>query len=321
VVFRNCRETGREETEVKDLNPVIGRRHFLCRSGKAAIGSAFVSGLLQRLAHGSRGEPQSEAGNNYGPFRMGFQSFSLRNFPRLDEFVLQAEKFRLKYVELHETHLSTKAPDREIRMVKQRLDASGIEVNAFGVVEFTENHSQNGALFEFARTLGAKTITASLTKDAFESLEKLVQSHDIRVAIHNHGPEDERFRKPEWILEAVSDLDPRIGACVDTGHYIRVGVDPIEAIRLLGQRVLAVHLKDYEGQAVKGLAYPGTKEALVGSGRLDLSETLEALQKIGFSGPLSLEYEDHPQDPVPYMLEELIRIRNIIARWSTHGTG
>ncbi len=251
-------------------------------------------------------QPAPAAAAEYGPFQMGFQSYSLREFQELGTFVTQAERLGVEYVEVYSGHLSTTASDEEIENFKSRLAQAGMQINAFGVENFTADHEQNRRLFEFGKKLGVRNLSANPTKDAFDSLDELVREYDIRIAIHNHGPEDERWRRPEWILEAVKDRDPRIGACVDTGHYIRAGVNPVEAIQMLGSRVLGVHLKDFNQDM---------QEVLVGQGQLDLNATLSSLREVGLEGPLSLEYEDHADDPVPHMLQELESVRQVIAGW------
>ena len=232
-------------------------------------------------------------------FQIGFQSYSLRHFSELDAFLPQAEKLGLGYVELYRGHLATEASPEQIQVVKQGLAGLGVKVNAFGVEEFTADHEKNQALFEFGKELGVTNLSAYPTKDAFSSIEKLVDQYDIRIAIHNHGPEDDRWRRPEWILDAVKDLDPRIGACVDTGHFIREGVDAVEAIEMLADRVLGLHLKDFTKDS---------HEVIIGDGQLDLDKTLSTLHQIGFDGPFSLEYEESKEGPVPDMLEAVSRI-------------
>ena len=239
------------------------------------------------------------------PFRFGFQSYSLRHFSETEDLAGEAEKLGLPFVEVYSGHLPTDAADEGISRFKQTLDRAGVEVNAFGVESFTADHEANQRLFQFGQKLDVENLSADPSKDAFESLQQLVAQYDIRIAIHNHGPEDERWRRPEWILEAVKDLDPRIGACVDTGHYLRAGVDPVEAIRMLGSRVWGVHLKDFDAES---------EEQIVGQGRLNLEETFQALLDVGFKGPLSLEYESHMQNPVPSMREGLEAAAEALAR-------
>ena len=133
---------------------------------------------------------------------MGFQSYSLRHFGELEGFLEQAGRLGLHHVELYRGHLPTSTPLPELEQVRKRLASAGLTVNAFGVEHFSEDHEANEALFKFGKALGVRGLSADPTKDAFVSLEKLVKQYDVQIAIHNHGPEDERWRRPEWILEA-----------------------------------------------------------------------------------------------------------------------
>jgi len=247
---------------------------------------------------------ESQAAGEYGPFKMGFQSYSLRHFSSLPDLVREARKLNLGYIELYRGHVNPDAT-LDAKSAMGPLRAAGLRVSAFGVESFTADHDKNEKLFRFAKFLGAENLSADPTKDAFDSLEKLVKAYDVKIAIHNHGPEDERWRKPEWILAAVKGRDPRIGACADLGHYIRAGVDPAAALEMLGPRVLGCHFKDFDKQG---------RDVVVGTGQLDVLRALRALKKIGFSGPLSLEYEGDSANPVPKMLECLSAIRSAVSR-------
>ena len=284
----------------------INRRHFLRESsgqiGALALSTTLSATLLSRCSPAADPEPEvsSTEMNYYDPFDMGFQSYSLRHFGELEGFLEQAGRLGLHHVELYRGHLPTSTPLPELEQVRKRLASAGLTVNAFGVEHFSEDHEANEALFKFGKALGVRGLSADPTKDAFVSLEKLVKQYDVQIAIHNHGPEDERWRRPEWILEAVTDLDPRIGACADLGHFIRADVDPIEALEMLGPRVLGVHLKDFDEQG---------NDVVLGQGQLDVGQALATLVKIGFDGPLSLEFEGDKENPIPKMLECLAIVR------------
>ena len=249
-----------------------------------------------------------EPDRSYGNYEMGFQSYSLRHFVPVDDFLGQAKRLNLPFVELWRGHLPEDADEEEIVRFRERLREAGITVNAFGVERFTEEHEQNESIFRLARNLGARVLSANPSKRAFDSLEKLVDQYDIRIAIHNHGPEDERWRRPEWIMEAVDGLDPRIGACADLGHFSRAGVDPVAALEILGSRVLGVHLKDFDADE---------NDVVLGQGKLDVARTFETFQKLGFLGPVSLEFEGDKEDPVPAMLECLDVVAEAIAGTSS----
>ena len=286
----------------------ISRRDFLRQSGTALAGTTVGSAVLpgcSEIPQELPSNPPTEQGSSYGPFKMGFQSFSLRHFGAMDDFLREARKLELEYVELYRGHMDPASTAGQVEEARQRLSSAGLVVNAFGVEEFTSDHETNKSLFNFAKALGVTNLSANPTKDAFSSLAELVQEFDIRIAIHNHGPEDDRWRLPEWILESIQDLDPRIGACADLGHFIRAGVDPIEAIEMLGSRVLGVHLKDFDEKG---------NDVVLGTGQLDVQKSLRILNEIGFDGPLSLEFEGSVKDPVPEMLECLLSVRQAIQK-------
>jgi inosose dehydratase len=285
------------------------RRRFIRGVGAGVFGGAFLIRCAGPVDDpGSTSEPERHSDMVFLP--LGFQSYSLRRFPELEAFATEAEKLGLPYVELYRGHLPVEAPPERIVQVRERLSAAGVMVNAFGVERFGADHALNERVFRFGRELGVVNLSAAPTRDAFDSLEELVDRYDIRIAIHNHGPEDELWARPEWILEAVRDRDDRIGACVDTGHYLRSGVSPVEAIRMLGSRVLGVHFKDFDAEL---------REVIPGDGQLDVEATLEALRDVGFDGPFSLEFEEFPDDPVPHMRVAVERVTAVLENWAAAG--
>ena len=140
---------------------------------------------------------------------------------------------------------------------------------------------------------GIRNISANPQPDSFESLNRLVAQYNIRIAIHNHGP-GALYDSPLDGLKAVAGYDKRIGFCADLGHYIRSGVDPVEVVYQLGDRLYGIHLKDFAEQK------KNTKGVILGRGHLDLNGVFKALKKIGFpaDGALSLEYEENPENPM-----------------------
>ena len=71
-----------------------------------------------------------------------------------------------------------------------------------------------------------------------------MKEYDIRIAIHNHGPEDKLLPSPLDVLKAVKNMDPRMGCCIDIGHAVRAGTDVVEAIHEIGPRLFNMHIKD-----------------------------------------------------------------------------
>ena len=100
----------------------------------------------------------------------------------------------------------------------------------------------------------------------------------------------------------LGSTDPaRIGVCLDTGHHLVAGGDPVEALRSLGERVRHVHLKDVDGDVLAGLRageYEGLDDAVtrglfteLGAGILDLDGVVGALTGRDYDGWLMVEQD------------------------------
>lgn len=254
----------------------LNRRDFLVRSG---AGLAAVA-----LARGAGAEAAAM------PFRMGAQSYSFRNFDFAGSLA-QLKKLGLSNMEYCGAHFPP-APEHEgFQNVKETVTDQGINVVAYGVESFTDNEEASRVKFDFGKAIGLEVITANPAPNAFDSLDKLTEEYGIKIAIHNHGPLA-RYDKVEDTLKAIQDHSPMIGACVDTGHVIRSGEKPHEVIAALGDRVHSLHLKDW---------IHGGEEQIVGEGDMDLVAVAKALLALDFQGPVNLEFELSPDNPVPGM--------------------
>lgn len=273
-----------------------------------------ASGLV--LAGSARGQ---SPGDEYGGYRMGLASFGFRNF-RGPDAVAMTRSLGISIMELgprHATFLGGGKRDRGIKPyhenpsawaeIEQALQKHRVRVLGYGVVPFGGDADRNRKVFEWAKALGVESMSAVALPEAFDSLDGLVEEFGITVGMHNHGPQDKRYGKIEQVLDAVKDRHPSIGACVDVGHFWRAGEDPVEALERIGSRVHGCHLKDQVG---------AKEQAVVGEGALDIPAILKTLKKINYRGLLSLEYEDHPEDPVPYMARCLKNLRQMFAALS-----
>jgi sugar phosphate isomerase/epimerase len=233
--------------------------------------------------------------------RLGAQSYSFRNFD-FEGSIRCLKALGVPLMEYCGVHFPPDPASEGFARVKSRLADEGIQVVCFGVEGFTADHDANRKKFEFAKELGIEVLSADPTPDAFDSLDALCEEFQIKVGIHNHGP-GARYDGVADTLKAVNGRHPFIGACVDTGHYIRSGEAPHEVIEKLGDRVHSVHLKDWK---------QGGEEQIIGEGDLDLDKTAASLAAIGFRGPLVLEYELSPEGPVPEMRIGLENWRNAV---------
>ena len=251
------------------------RREFLQWTA-AAAGVAALSPII-----GLAADPDP-----YGGFKMCIQSYSLRGFDGKTA-MQHSQKMGLKYWESFRNHIAMDTAPEKIEAAKAMLKEHGITLLAFGVEGFNDNEGAARKAFDFAKAMGVMSISADPQKNkaTFDLLDKLVAEYDIPIAIHNHGPKAS-YDKVTDVQTWVKDRHPKIGACVDTGHYVRSDEDPVEVIEKLGKRVFGVHLKD-----VKNLPGGQKKFTILGEGDLRVADCLKALKKLDYKYSLSLEYE------------------------------
>jgi sugar phosphate isomerase/epimerase len=249
--------------------------------------------------------------DGWGGFPIGVQTFSLRKYP-LPEAIRHLQGMGVRYVEFSAgTHLPATASDEQIAEARRLAAKARLTISAHGVNRFSKDHATNRRIFESAKKLGIRTITANPQRDAetFASLDKLVAEYDMRIAIHNHGP-DALYDKLDDVVRAIQGHDHRIGACVDCGHYLSSGEDPVKCVLTLGDRVFGVHLKDHAEIGKK------SPNVVIGKGHLDVVALFRALRRIEFpaDGALSLEYEANPENPIDDMKACLDLAKQAIAK-------
>lgn len=271
----------------------VSRRQFLV--------SATAGIALSDLHSGCAGPQTAASERRFGPFRFGIQAHGLRKFPIDRAIQIIHDDLQLHWVEFSRKHLPVEATGNEIRRIRRLLEQNDITCNALGVHKFTADHDANRRVFEFARSINVGNISANPSRDSFDSLDKLVAEYEIRIAIHNHGP-GAPYDKISDVTEAVKGRHSNIGACVDTGHFIRSSEDPVEAIHKLKGRIFGLHVKDVAEQAKK------THDVIIGKGFLDVVAMFKALRDVSFplDGALSLEFEGNPDDPVGEIKECLV---------------
>lgn len=269
------------------MTPNLSRRKFLAGSAVLAAGVCGVGS--SRFSGAAEEKPTADV---YRGLPMGIQTYTLRNFD-LEPAIRHIQGLGLHYAELYTKHLATNATQEQIDMVLARLAEAGIKMNAHGVHNFTANHDQNRQLFEFAKAAGIGTLTANPQPDAFDSLDKLCEEYKIRIAIHNHGP-GALYDGLKNVQERVKDRHPLVGACVDTGHVLRSGENPVNWVTELGPRVFALHIKDVAEKQSK------THDVIIGQGHLDVVGIFQAMKAVKFpaDGVISMEYEANPANPV-----------------------
>jgi sugar phosphate isomerase/epimerase len=206
-------------------------------------------------------------------------------------------------------HLMT---DPQIEKVRQKLQAAGMEVVGYGVADIGRTEDEMRKAFDFAKKMGIQVIATEPHDADFAILDKLVKEYDIRIAVHNH-PEPSKYAKPQTVLDKIKGLDDRIGACADPGHWMRGGIRPLDALRLLKGRIVDVHIKD---RSDFGTA-PGVDDVAVGDGKADLHDILAELTLQDYAGFLTFEYENEKEvlTPEPAVRKGLENIKKLTYYW------
>lgn len=224
-------------------------------------------------------------GDDYGPFKFGLQSYSLRGFG-FDDALKMTKELGLGYWESFSAHTPPE-PAKAAEYKKKAAD-SGVQILSFGVSRFTKNHDDNRKLFEFGKAMGLQSLSADPDPDAFDSLDKLVGEYGIAIGIHNHGP-GHRYATIDSIVKAIKGHHDKVGCCLDCGHLLRSNEDPVAAVDALGSRIYGVHLKDVKG---------ASKFTILGEGDLKTAALMKALAARKYDYVMALEYEENPQAPM-----------------------
>lgn len=239
-------------------------------------------------------------------FKLGVASYSFRKFTR-EQAIAMTKQLGTPYLNVKDSHLKLTATPQEIDAAKEEFKNAGIIIVGVGAVYFkSTDEADIRSKFEYAKRLGAPLITAGPTDKTLPMLEKFVKEYDIKIAVHNHGPEDPYFPTPQSVLKVVKDMDPRMGCCIDIGHTERTGVNLIETVAEVGPRLLDMHTKDLANLKVK------ESQVAVGQGKIPFGELFLQLIKMKYSGCVNLEYEIKAEDPLPGMQESFSYMRGVL---------
>ena len=244
--------------------------------------------------------------------KFGVATYTLRELP-IEEAIKGVQRVGLKYVSIKnvKNHVDvTHAIEERKRRVKMFREA-GLVPLSVGNVSMRRGDEEIRKAFEYARDIGVPTIVCAPNHEAIPTLDKMVKEFDIRLAIHNHGPEDKGyFPSPYDVMRAVENFDERIGLCIDVGHTARAGVDPAESIIKCKERLYDVHLKDISAMGNRNTPIEG------GRGILDTKSILAALLEIDFEGHIGFEYEKDSKDPIPGLAESVGYTKGLLAGMS-----
>jgi len=283
------------------MTNIFSRRSFFRSGAIVAGGLAAASDIFARAQERRSADVASRV-------RLGLASYTFRNFSRTQVigFMKQLNVFELNAKDVKD-HLPMDMQAEAVALADYA--AAGIRLHATGTIYFEKDEDADiRTKFEYCKRAGIGVIVAGdPAPETLPRIEKLVKEYDIRIAIHNHGPEDKLWHSPLDVLKVVRGMDSRIGCCIDVGHTARTGTDVIQAIHEAGPRLFNVHMKDLTDFQNRD------SQVAVGDGLMPVRRMFEALVATKYTGFVDLEYEIHPDDPMPGVISSFAYMRGILA--------
>jgi sugar phosphate isomerase/epimerase len=237
-------------------------------------------------------------------FPLGFAGYSFAKFD-IDKMISMLQKLNVKNLSLKEIHLPLNSSDEAIEAAKKKFAAAGINVYTVGVIYMRSKEAVDLA-FDYAKKVGVEMIVGVPNQDLLSYAEAKVKETNIRLAIHNHGPEDKLYPSPKDIYDRIKNFDSRVGLCIDIGHTLRAGVLPEKAVREYRDRLFDLHVKDVTAMA------KDAKVLEIGRGAINYPAFMEALRKVNYKGICSIEYEKDMTDPLVGMAESVGFVKGIM---------
>jgi sugar phosphate isomerase/epimerase len=290
------------------LNNDVPRRTFLKVAALGAAGAALNNPEAIRATFADAHHTGALPAAKDAGIKLGVASYSLRNFPRA-KAIEMTKALGTPFINLKSVHLPYDASPAEIAAARSEVAAAGLQIVGGGLITF-ETDTDDGVrkYFDYAKAAGMPVMVSTCHPGVLPRVEKFAKQYDIKIAIHNHGPEDQGFfPSPYDVLKAVKGMDPRMGLCIDVGHTVRTGTDVVRAVVDAGPRLLDMHLKDLRDLKVK------ESQCIVGEGQMPIVDIFRQLRAMRYPGYANLEYEIDENDPLPGMKQSFAYMRGVLA--------
>ncbi|MEN9953027.1 MAG: hypothetical protein RLZZ520_1295 [Bacteroidota bacterium] len=281
---------------------MTNRRSFIRRLSAATATSMIVPVVLQS-------SPLSKVNTVEGKvvqFPVGFAGYSFVKF-NLDQSLEMMKRLRVKYLSVKDFHLPLDSSPAQMAAIKKKFDDHAITPYTVGVIYMKSKQDVDRA-FAYAQAFGVAMIVGVPDEIMLPYVEEKVKLTNIRMAIHNHGPEDKLYPTPKSIYDRIKNMDARMGLCIDIGHTFRAGVLPEDAIKQYADRLFDLHIKDEE--AMK----PDAKTIEIGRGAINFSALVDVLRTINYKGICSVEYEKDMDAPLVGMAESVGYFKGIMSK-------
>lgn len=279
--------------------------------------TAALACFISCVAHAASPLDQS---TKIGGFSLGCQAYSFNQFTAYEAIdktaatgakTIEFFSWQKLSPENPKLEVNSTLPDKHIEALKAKLKSAGLRATSmyFGnkAFEAKDPEAELRKTFEFARKMDFVALTGEPPATGFDLVEKLCKEYDIRFCLHNHRKDDAHPDYKNWDPSYTASLmkgrDKHMGFCLDTGHLVRSGLNPVEALKILKGRVFSLHLKDPVD--VNG------HDTVYGRGAGNVLGVLKELKSQQFDGFISIEYENFGTNSVPDIKQcvEFVRSR------------
>jgi len=294
---------------------MITRRSFFRRTGLGIAAATAAPALLSTTAQAQQAPAATGGGTRKDPFFVSIAGYTFVKL-KLEPALEMMKKVNVNYLCIKDFHLPLKSTDEEIAAFHEKCKSFGVTGYGVGPI-YMGSADEAKQAFEYAKRVGVKTVVGIpfemkdnkrvSSRTLLEVVNGLVKEYDMKYAIHNHGPDmPELFPSAVSCIELVKDLDKRIGLCLDIGHELRDGKDPVESILKYGDRLHDLHTKDVTAAEKAG------RTVEMGRGIIDIPGVVRALRKVGYAGACSLEFEKDADNPLAGIAESIGYFRGVL---------
>jgi inosose dehydratase len=266
------------------------RRKFI-QSGTIAIAASTAIPAFNKAS------AQKQPRQKHEILTMGMAGYTFLNFD-LPTSISMMKRVNVTHLSIKDFHLPLDSSAEKIKEVIKQLTDGGITPYAVGVIYMKSKEAVDQA-FVYAKNVGVDMIVGVPDYELLDYTEEKVKAHNIKMAIHNHGPMDKLYPGPKEVYDRISKRDKRMGLCIDIGHTQRTGVSPAEAVLQFHDRLLDLHIKDVTSATNDGQAIE------IGRGVIDFPALVNALNKISYKGYCSIEFEKDMKDALPGIAESV----------------
>ena len=280
------------------ISNMESRRKFLKLVGAGAI----AGGMLPFV---SMAENVMDSPPTKETFNLSIAGYSFLAYKAdVDKVVDVCKAVDVNYVSLKDFSLPYNSTQEKTDEIIGKFKAASITVYGLGVIYMKTQQDVDNA-FAYAKRAGVNLIIASPAYDLLPYVEKKAKESQIRIAIHNHGPEDKLFPDVKSIYDKIKNMDPVIGICMDMGHTFRSGQDPAAVLIKYHSRIYDMHLKDVDEPVREG------NTVINGMGKIDFVSFVKALRKTKYAGHCSLEFETR-KDPAMGIAQSIGNFRGFL---------